>query len=320
MDLRQLSAAVRNHRVVAVLGVAAAIGLAFLADVRVSPFASPHLTYRKPVVWSSRVTLQLTEAGFPEGRVQDVGSRRAALVSLAPLYARLANTDPVKARMRRLGPVLGGVKVEPLVDANNVSLPLIRISSFAFRNTSAVTRARRQADAFIAFLAQQQRANKVLPKNRVELKVVSGPSAPAVVVPRKITLPVVVFLSMLIVTGALILTLENRARRRPAAQAAPDVLAVADDVEHRVAGDGRGDTAARPERPPAPVASVKPVADVSPVTGARAVPLSRPERTLGSESTAENGKPRSPETAATEESTPSKAVGRAGASRRGRRG
>lgn len=320
MDLRQLSAAVRNHRRVAILGVVAAIALAFLAQVRVSPFSSPTFEYRKPVVWSSKVTLQLTQQGFPEGRVQDIGSRRSALVGLAPLYARLANTDQVKARMRRLGPILGGIKVQPLVDDNNVSLPLIKISSFAYKNTSATIRAKRQAEAFIGFIAQQQRANELSPRNRVELKVVSGPSNPAVVIPRKITLPVVVFLSMLIVTGALILALENRARRRPAEQTAPDGLAVADDVEERAAGDARRESAGRSERTPAPVTQVKPVADISPVTGARTVPLSRPERTLGSETGGENGNARSSEIDATDESAGSKAVGGRSASRRGRRG
>lgn len=320
MDLRQLAAAVGNHRLVAVLGVAAAIALAFLAQVRVSPFSSPTFEYRKPVVWSSNVTLQLTQQGFPEGRVQDVGSRRAALVSLAPLYARLANTDPVRKRMRKLGPILGGVKVNPVVDDNNVGLPLVQISSFAFQNTSAVTRAKRQADAFIGYIASEQAQNDLLPKNRVVLEIVKGPTRPSVVVPRKITLPVVVFLSMLIVTGALILALENRARgrRRAEGQLADDVPVI-DSVADDAAVDGRREDASRRERVPAPVATVTPVTGVAQPTRAQPVPLSRPERTLGSESAADNGKPQSPK-AAPQEDGASKPARRAGGSRRGYRG
>ena len=321
MDLRQLGAAVGNHRRVAVLGVVAAIALAFLAQVRVSPFSSPTFEYRKPVVWSSNVTLQLTQEGFPEGRVQDVGSRRAALVSLAPLYARLANTDPVRKRMRKLGPILGGVKVNPVVDDNNVGLPLIQISSFAFQNTSAATRAKRQADAFIGYIAQEQAQNDLLPKNRVVLEVVKGPSRPSVVVPRKITLPVVVFLSMLIVTGALILALENRARgRRQAKGQVSDDLPVADEVTDDVAAGGRREDVPRRERSPAPVANVTPVSGVAPVTKAQPVPLSRPERTLGSEPRSENGKAPATEAEPAEDGAASKPARRAGAGRRGYRG
>ncbi len=206
--------------------------------------------------------------------------------------------------------------MNPVVDDNNVGLPLIQISSFAFQNTSAVTRAKRQADAFIGYIASEQAQNNLLPKNRVVLEIVKGPTRPSVVVPRKITLPVVVFLSMLIVTGALILTLENRARgrRRAEGQLADDVPVIDD-----AAVDGRREDASRRERVPSPVATVSPVTGVPQPTRAQPVPLSRPELTLGSESAADNGKPQSPK-AAPEEDGASKPARRAGGSRRGYRG
>jgi hypothetical protein len=217
MDLREIAAAVRAHKRVAVVGVLAAITLAFLAHVRVDPFGDPIFSARKPALWTSAITLQLTQEGFYEGRVQDAG-RQDALVSLAPLYARLANSDEVRQRMRKLGPVFGGVDIDPLVDENRVALPLVRIRAFALSPARAPVRAVRQANAFRAYLAEQQIANGVAPRSRVQLKVVSGPSPPWVVAPRKITLPVVVFLAMIVVTGALILVLENmrRAKLRPA--------------------------------------------------------------------------------------------------------
>jgi hypothetical protein len=220
MDLREIAAAVRAHKLVVVVGVLAAIAFAFLAHVRVDPFGDPEFSYRKPVLWTSAITLQLTQEGFYEGRVQDAG-RQDALVSLAPLYARLANSDEVRQRMRALGPVFGGVDIDPLVDENRVALPLLRIRAFALSPARAPVRALRQANAFRAYLAERQIANGVAPRNRVQLKVVSGPSPPWVVAPRKITLPVVVFLAMIVVTGALILVLENmrRAKQRPSAAA-----------------------------------------------------------------------------------------------------
>jgi len=227
MDLRQLAAAFRAHKVATALGLGVAVCLAFLAYVRVQPFGSDVLQYRQPIVWGSKITLQLTQEGFPEGRVQDVGSRREALIGLTPLYARLATTDPVKRRMRQLGPVYGGVKVEPLVDQNRSSLPLIKITGYALTKSSAMDRAQHQAQAFIDYVTSQQRANGVSPRNRVLLQILSGPSKASVVVPRKVTLPVVVFLSFLVITAGVVLVLENLRKansRRSAASEPPEVL------------------------------------------------------------------------------------------------
>ena len=217
MELHQLARAIKSHKGVAIGGVLAAILLAVLAQVRVSPFGDPMFTYRRHAVWSSKITVQLTQQGFPEGRVLQGGEQRDTLVALAPLYARLANTDQVRARMRRLGPIRGGIKIVPLVDDNQSSLPLLELRSFAFAKSSAESRVKRQADAFIGYIEAQQRANGVNPKNRVLLKTVKGPSSPKVVVPRKVTLSIVVFLAMLVVTGGVILALENLKRRGPKA-------------------------------------------------------------------------------------------------------
>jgi hypothetical protein len=218
MDFRQLAAAVKAHKLVAVLGVIVAVSLAFLAHVRVDPLGDPMFQYRKAVVWTSTITLQLTQQGFFEGRVQDEASRRDALIGLTPLYARLANSDQVRSKMRAIGPIYGGIDVDPVVDDNRVALPLIRVSSFTLSASNAVVRAQRQATAFSRYLAQQQSANDVAERNRVMLRVVSGPSSPSVVAPRKITLPVVVLLSILIITGAIILTLENVRKTKAAGQ------------------------------------------------------------------------------------------------------
>jgi hypothetical protein len=213
MDLRQIGRAVAAHKLAATLGLVAAVAFAFLAYVRVSPFGDPMLTYRKQNLWSSSITIQLTQRGFPEGRVVQQIDRRGALVQLAPLYARLADTAQVRKEMRKLGPIPGKVSAVPVVDENRSSLPLVHIASLTNSRASAVERVQRQTDAFIRYISRQQTANNVSPENRVLLRVVNGPTRPEVVVPRKITLPVVVFLSMLVVTGGLILALENMQTR-----------------------------------------------------------------------------------------------------------
>jgi hypothetical protein len=238
-------------------------------------------TYRRHAVWSSKLTVQLTQEGFPEGRVLQGGEQRDTLVALAPLYARLANTDQVRARMRKQGPIRGGIKIVPLVDDNQSSLPLLELRSFAFERSSAESRVKRQADAFIGYIQAQQRTNGVQPKNRVILKTVKGPTNPKVVVPRKITLSIVVFLAMLVATGGLILALENLKRRGPKAATpgteerppleaispTPDADAGTEEEAHR------GPTRAEP-----PAAQ----ADASSAAGGAALSVapSRPMRTL----------------------------------------
>ena len=211
MDLRQLARAVAAHRGVAALGVLLAFVFAFLAQVRVDPFGDPALKYRRSVVWGSTVTLQITQKGFPEGQATGEG---AGLSELAPLYATMATTDPVRRRMKRLGPVIGGARAEPLTVGNSSFLPLFRITGFAFSAPNARLRAQRQAEALIGYVTAEQRASNVRPRNQLLLKIVKGPSRPQIVVGRKPTLAVVVFLSMLVLTGALVLVLENLRRGR----------------------------------------------------------------------------------------------------------
>ncbi len=275
MELSQLVRAVSAHKRIAIAGLIAALGLALLAQVRVSPFGDPMFTYRKHTVWGSKITLQLTQKGVPEGRVQEAGTERDTLIGLTPLYARLANTDPVRQRMRRLGAVRGGIKVVPLVDENQSSLPLLEMRSFAFDPSSAQQRVSRQATAFIGYISQQQEANDVGEKNRVILKVVKGPTEPKVVVPRKITLSVVVFLAMLVATGGLILALENISKRgagsgarRP--ETRPPLEALTPDEE--------------PEPAPVPVEQRAPEPAPSQAAGSQlavAPTPARPMRTLG---------------------------------------
>jgi hypothetical protein len=265
MELSQLAKAVSAHKRIAIAGLIAALGLAFLAQVRVSPFGDPMFTYRKHTVWSSKITLQLTQKGFPEGRVQQAGADHDTLISLTPLYARLANSDQVRQRMRRAGPVPGGIKVIPLVDENQSSLPLLEMRSFAFSPRSAQVRVQRQASAFVAYIAQQQIANKVGEKNRVILNVVKGATQPRVVVPRKFTLPIVVFLAMLVATGGLILALENlskrsRTTRRAVEETRPSLEAAPEPPE-----EAPRQPEPRPEPSPGPAGSTLAVASTRPM-------------------------------------------------------
>jgi hypothetical protein len=218
VDLRVFIQVVRRHKVAAILGVAAAVFLALFSYVRIDPTGSPTFTYRKSVLFASREVLQITQPGFYEGRVTVDSGQRDSLLELAPLYARLANSDPVRKRMLRSGPIPGGVDVNPVIDdtGNGLPLPLVEIIAFTRSAQLAPKRAARQARAFIGYLQANQAANGIPERRRVSVSVIKGPSKPFIAVPRKKTLPVIVFMSMLIATCALVLVLDNVASRRGA--------------------------------------------------------------------------------------------------------
>jgi hypothetical protein len=124
--------------------------------------------------------------------------------------------------MKETGPVPGGVSVSAAVDtkgSTSTALPVIEIVAFTQTKDRAIERASRQARAFTAYIGSQQKANKIPVSRRIGLTVIKGPTDPAVVIPRKKTLPILVFLSILVMVAALIASLENiatgRARREP---------------------------------------------------------------------------------------------------------
>jgi hypothetical protein len=215
VDLDRLVQSILRHRLVAVAGVAAAVVLAFLSYMSVNPFRSPILEHRKEAFWASAVTLQVTQAGFPEGRVTvPTSADPGRLVGLAQLYTKLVNTDPVRKRMQK--PIYGSLSTEQLLTPQQDALPLLKLTAVSRSGARSVRRVRNQAAAFASFILANQAQSKVPTRQRVELHLVSGPTNPRVVSPPSKTLPVLVFLSMLTATIALVLVLENRRRGREA--------------------------------------------------------------------------------------------------------
>ena len=76
MDLRLFSRVVWRFRLLVGLGFLLALALAVLSLARVSFADGPHLTYRKPTIWSSVTTLLVTQrTGGPEFRHHDPAER-----------------------------------------------------------------------------------------------------------------------------------------------------------------------------------------------------------------------------------------------------
>lgn len=227
-----------RFRLLVVFGLLLAIGLSFLSIARVtlSPFG---FSYRTAETWTSEGTLFVSERGFPWGRsitelftfsVDEQTGREFSeprfaspdrFADLAALYAELAVSDPVREIMLRDGPLEGGIAAEAVESSQGDGLPLISIFGTASSPEAASRTAERGVQAFLTFLAREQVRNEIPADARVVVEVVEHPEEAALVVPRKMTRPIVIFMTVLIAVIGLAFVLENlRPRVRPVASEA----------------------------------------------------------------------------------------------------
>jgi hypothetical protein len=218
-----------------IAGFLLAVALAFLSVVRVSPGGSPTFSFREDEEWVSRALLLVTEHGFPLGQTRLEGeedtsvSMAARFAELATIYARLATSDQVRDLMLQKGPI---DEDKELIEAaavlsnqwnsNSPPLPLISISAYATTGKRAEELALRATAAFRQYLAAEQDANEIPVKNRVVVSEVNRSVPPEVLAGRSKTLPVVVFLTIMLAVVGIAFLIENlRPRvRTPRADAA----------------------------------------------------------------------------------------------------
>lgn len=244
MDLRLYGRVLWRFKLLVAVGLLLASTLATLSVVRVS---GDGLKYRQTELWSSSTRLLVTQQGFPWGRLlaQDPSLDAAAeaarlgipladpnrLNNLTILYAELATSDPVRRVMRRQGPIRGKVLATPVVvQEGRYTLPLIDLIAIATSPRRAIALAQQSAAAFRTYLTEQQRANAVPDTDRVLVQEVMRPRRAEIYRPRSQTMPIVIFLAVMLATAGLAFLLENlRPRDRPGEPARAD----AEDTPHR---------------------------------------------------------------------------------------
>lgn len=227
-----------RFKVIVALGLLLAVALATLSFAKVSfRHGSPTLTYRQSETWAGRVSLLITEQGFPEGRTifplsgsgPDVTSKYAdpnRLAALADFYSRIAMSDVVLERI----PHSRGARGRPLVTAsavtsalgNGATMPILVISGEASTPGGAVKLTDEAASAFRSYLTEKQDAAGIPSDQRVLLTVLNGAEQPYVVAPRKKTIPILVFMAVLAATLGLAMILEHM---RPRIRAVDDLRA-----------------------------------------------------------------------------------------------
>lgn len=231
MDLHLFFRVLWRFRLLVLGGVVLAAALAFLSVAKVSFAGSkPEVTYRKAESWSAESAVFVTQRGFPWGRaiypplkaVPNATSPFAdpgRLAFLAVYYARFMQSDAIRNLIAKQGAPNGSVAAKSGIDTSSgFSLPTVTITAVATDSGSAVQLANQAALALKGYIARQQVSAKIKPKERVVLQIINVARTGALIEPRKKTLPIVVFLSVLIATLGLCVVLENlRPRFKPAA-------------------------------------------------------------------------------------------------------
>jgi len=202
--------------------------------------ALAYVSYSRTEVYQADTLLLVTQKGFPWGRTvipadpttgtgptsasQSGGPQYAdptRFESLAVFYAQLANSDPIQTEIQkgmtheeRLTEKLQATASLPDTSVYNGVLPFIDMQGLAERPATAVALSSRGANLLQRYIEGQQAAAGISPNGRVLLEVVKRPGKVLVVSGRKKTLPIAVFLTVLIAAIGAAFVLENL-RPRP---------------------------------------------------------------------------------------------------------
>jgi hypothetical protein len=221
MDLRLYLRVIWRFRIIVALGLILATVMAVLSFVQVSLNGGLNVSYRQAQDWQATETYLVSGQGFAVGSVFGAGGSKSplTLAGLSAFYSQIVMSDAVRRLMLKDGPIDGVVSATPGVD--NVTtirapLPLVSISGDATTPAKAVLLTRRAARAFKEWVTERQNAAAIPDSQRITFPVVNAARDATLVGPRKKTLPIVIFLTILTATIGLAFILENlRPRVRP---------------------------------------------------------------------------------------------------------
>ena len=209
MDLPLYFRVLSRFRYLVVFGLILAVGLTFLSLYRVNLNGKPWVSYRQQETYQATSTFLLTRRGFPLGNTSVGSGSGAGFSSLAVLYAQLVNSDVVRAIVLRQGPLRWKYTAAAVEDPNLGALPVLAVTGLAPTPRRASRIATRVSRAFVTYLKAEQRAARIPVGQRVLVQNISQPVRPTLAKRRRLTLPTVIFLSVLIMTLGLVFILEN---------------------------------------------------------------------------------------------------------------
>ncbi len=237
MDLHLFFRVIWRFKFLVIAGLLVAGVLATLSVFRIDLQDGYKLEYRQSEKWMSVATVLVTEPDFPLGRavfeqdVPPVSSNQprnytpkfapsSRFVELANVYAELVTGDAVRQVILKDGPLPGAIQAVPLVATNgsDAPLPMVSVRGIASTPKAAVVVAQRASAAFQEYLEAEQQRGAIPAEQRVLLLEVRHPAVQTAlkVEGRSTTIPIVVFLTVMLAFVGLSFILENvRPRVRP---------------------------------------------------------------------------------------------------------
>jgi hypothetical protein len=231
VDLPLFLKVIWRFKLLVATGTSLAIALAFLSIAKVNPGGSPHVAFRQSQIWADDVTLLVAPQRFPwGGSALSASADPAVYGQLATIYANLATSDAVKQIVLREGPVdfakepmLATVVPYSYQNSSSPPLPLITLEAQAESKQRAIDLVQREARGFLAFLHMQQTQNNIPQNRRVRVSIVKADQI-RLLKPRSKTVPIMIFMLVMIATLGLAFMLENvRPRVRLVPREQPDV-------------------------------------------------------------------------------------------------
>lgn len=249
MNLARHISVLWRFRAIVLVGVLLGLVLAFLAAFQV-----PSMERRGSETWTAMSDVQVTQEGFPEGRVtpclptatessEGPCADQGRFVQLALYYAQIAVSDEVRRRLP------DEIVNEGAIEARNVDatgngqgwLPIIKLTTTSNSAASAVRLNQATIEAMEDYLTSNQRRSDTPEADRVRLVVINQPAA-ALLSGRSLAIPMGAFLLCLLATIAVVHIFENlRPRRGP-----EDHLDLALDFDAPVVAVANGNGYAHP--------------------------------------------------------------------------
>jgi capsular polysaccharide biosynthesis protein len=210
MDLNLFLAVLWRSRRLLLAGVGLGVVLAVLVYAKPGFSNGPTLTPRGSEVWQSESQMLIAQAGFPYRQGAETAEPARSMGSLSPIYANLANGGAVQAEIhKQLGPT-GTVKASEDVDlAASSFLPFVNFVASAPTKEQATKLARGAASIFEAFVTRQQEADGVPPEKRIQVTAVQAGVNTKLSEGHDLSVPILVFLVVLIASVSLIFLKEN---------------------------------------------------------------------------------------------------------------
>jgi hypothetical protein len=232
MDLKSFATVIGRHRAAMVIGVVAAVTLAFLAAYRLDTTSFPP-PRRQATTYESTARLFVTQPGFPWGRsalrYSHLGTNQPPVVEgdpdrfaqLALLYSQIANTARVQGGLADKDRDAVVAKVVTESQFSSTPIPMVDIVARATTPGHARELASTVTNSLLRFIESNQAQARIPVKERVVLQVIDPPRLGIVASSPSPALPLLVFLTMLFLTIGWIFVVDNW-RRAPAMQVVAD--------------------------------------------------------------------------------------------------